>query len=98
MSDWESVPRDLSTLVNDPIGEITSLRAEVERLHADKDVRRSQERNTSYEASIAELEAENERLRALLRGCLSIIDGDDVDIVQFAKTVGGARAALGEKE
>lgn len=43
---------------------------EVERLRADKDVRRSQERNTSYEQSIYELEQEIERLRAEIE-CLT---------------------------
>jgi hypothetical protein len=43
------------------------LRAEVERLRADKDVQRSQDRNTSYEASIKELETEIERLTAELQ-------------------------------
>jgi hypothetical protein len=40
--------------------------AEIERLRADKDVIRSQERNAAYERDIAALEAEIERLRAAL--------------------------------
>jgi septal ring factor EnvC (AmiA/AmiB activator) len=46
---------------------VKELRAEIERLRTDKDVVRSQERNTSYEKSIEELEAEIERLRAALK-------------------------------
>jgi uncharacterized small protein (DUF1192 family) len=41
--------------------------AEIERLKADKDVIRSQERNAAYERDIAALEAEIERLRAVLK-------------------------------
>jgi uncharacterized small protein (DUF1192 family) len=41
--------------------------AEIERLKADKDVIRSQERNAAYERDIAALEAEIERLRAALK-------------------------------
>ena len=40
---------------------------EIERLRADKDVQRSQDRNTAYEGDIALLEAEIERLRAALQ-------------------------------
>jgi uncharacterized small protein (DUF1192 family) len=41
--------------------------AEIERLKVDKDVIRSQERNAAYERDIAALEAEIERLRAVLK-------------------------------
>ena len=41
--------------------------AEIDRLRADKDVIRSQERNAAYERDIAALEAEIERLREALK-------------------------------
>ena len=46
------------------------------------------------QAKIEQQAAEIERLKAALRGCVSIIDGDDVDIAQFADTLHKARAAL----
>jgi hypothetical protein len=37
---------------------------------------------------------EIERLRAALQGCLSVIDGEDVSIVDFARYTREARRAL----
>jgi hypothetical protein len=52
---------------------LAAAQAEIERLKADKDVQRSQDRNAAYEGDIAELRAENERLLALLEKCSPLI-------------------------
>jgi hypothetical protein len=79
--------------------------AEIERLRADKDVQRSQERNTSYEASIAELEADNERMRTALKPfALAVDPGEYVRDHEAVKTyvlagdLRRARAAHGDEQ
>jgi uncharacterized membrane protein len=52
--------------------------AEIERLRADKDVIRSQERNAAYERDIAALAAEIERLRAALHWLRPYVEGRSV--------------------
>jgi predicted nucleic acid-binding Zn-ribbon protein len=62
--------------------------AEIERLRADKDVLRSQQRNAAYERDIAALEAEIERLRAALNNLDACAVPTAEQIEQMEKGIG----------
>jgi predicted RNase H-like nuclease (RuvC/YqgF family) len=73
--------------------------AEIERLKADKDVIRSQERNAAYERDIAALEAEIEQLRAVLNNldACAVPTAEQIEQMEKARNVNRAMAALEQK-